>query len=70
MKHVKKYEEVVNEAVNAQMSLEQFKAQVSLDLEKFVESWEGGAIDNPSHYPTKMGEGDWYDQFMTFLGSL
>jgi hypothetical protein len=70
MKHVKKYEEVVNEGVDTQMSLEQFKAQVSLDLDKFVEDWEAGATDNPSNYPVKMAEGDWYDQFMTFLGSL
>lgn len=70
MKHVKRYEEVVNENASPQLSLAQFKEQVTLDLEKFVENWEAGAGENPSHYPEAMGEGDWYDQFMTFLGSL
>ena len=51
------------------MTLEDFKKQAVIDIEKFVNEWEKGKIEHPDHYPDEMEEGDWFDQFLIFIST-
>lgn len=48
------------------MTLEEFKQTILKDLEGFEKEWEEGRQANPDHYPLELGEGDWFEQFLSF----
>ncbi len=50
------------------MTLEEFKSTMKADLDRFVQHYEAGHATDPQNWPAQMGEGDWYDQFLIFMG--
>lgn len=51
-----------------EMSLDSFIRLVHVDAEKFKEHWLKNQKKNPANWPKNLGEGDWWEQFVTFLG--
>ena len=53
------------------MTLDEFKASIMGDIETFTTDWKlKNANPNldPQHWPLEMDKGDWYDQFLMWLG--
>ena len=46
------------------MKLEVFKSNLTLEVELFFKEWKEGCREQ---YPLEMSEGDWVEQFITYL---
>lgn len=52
------------------MSFEEFVQQCREEIEGFHAYWLREQKANPKAFPTEMGEGDWFEQFMAYLSLL
>lgn len=51
---------------NNEMTIEEFKEIALKDLDRFVQMYKEGMESNVDHYPKKLPEGDWFEQFVMF----
>lgn len=57
--------------MGGRMTLDEFKASLEGDIETFVTDWKlshANPHNDPEHWPLEMDEGDWYDQFLMWMG--
>ena len=52
------------------MNLKQFKHEMLDDFDRFEKFWLENQKTNKEHFPEEMGDGDWFDQFMSFISSF
>lgn len=49
------------------MTLDEFKAKTERALQSFRQFWLGMNDAQDDSYPLEMGEGDWFEQFLSHL---
>jgi hypothetical protein len=50
-----------------EISLDAFVAILRKDVNRFSKYWEKGVKKQPEQFPEEMIEGDWFDQFISFM---
>ena len=50
------------------MTVEEFARLVTIEADKFRDTWLREMKKDPELYPKTLGEGDWWEQFLTHLG--
>lgn len=57
------------ELPSQEVTLAEFVAECQADIARFHANWERERAKNPEHFPTAMGAGDWFDQFLSFVST-
>ena len=52
-----------------QPTIDVFVASMRHHLAHFEDNWKTMREKKPEDWPEKMGQGDWYDQFLIFMAS-
>lgn len=48
-------------------TLDEFVAECLSDVDRFKTMWEAEGKKNPEHFPATLSQGDWFEQFLTFI---
>ena len=49
-----------------EQSLDDFCKEMAKDIEDFKTWWVKNQTKKPEHWPTTMGRGDWWEQFLAY----
>lgn len=50
------------------MTVEEFTESLARDVYRFKSFWLENQQQEPESFPKEMNEGDWYDQFLIYMG--
>ncbi len=49
-----------------ELTIQEFRTKTIEELDAFIKFYEQEQKKIPEHYPTTLGWGDWFDQFLLF----
>lgn len=55
--------------MDEEIDVVQAKEMLNSDITRFVTFYQNGMQFEPNHFPEKMSEEDWFDQFLSFVST-